>query len=281
MAFVYKRPDSKFWWMCWTDASGIEQRASSKTEVEPDAKALADELEAQARTGARRQVLGALTVQRFYDETWLPQRKRTRPWAWKADDAAMTRHFLPHFGTWAIADLATDEGEVALLDWLLALREHPSKRDGTPIAPRTVRNVASSVRVFFADATERKVLRRNPTLGWSADRHLPAIEDKERGWRQYAGFSVDQVVYLTTDPRIPEDRRVLYALRFLGGLRPGEAAGARWRDLDRESSPLWRLNLESSFNSPMQREKATKTGATLHIPIHPVLKRLFADFGRS
>lgn len=117
--------------------------------------------------------------------------------------------------------------QVALLDWLVGLRDHRSKRDGTPIAPRTVRNVASSVRVFFADATEREVIRRNPTAGWSADRHLPAIEDKERGWRARAGFSLEQVLTLTTDRRITEDRRTMYALRFLGGPRPGEASNAR------------------------------------------------------
>lgn len=131
--------------------------------------------------------------------------------------------------------------------------------------------MASIVRVFFADALERKVIPKNRTAGWDADRHLPAVEDKERGWRARAGFSLEQVVTLTTDPRVPEDRRTLYALRFLGGLRPGEAANARWRDLDRSKRPLWRLMLESSFNSPMRQEKATKTGATLHIPIHPVL----------
>ncbi|MGB8931737.1 MAG: hypothetical protein WCC48_10870 [Anaeromyxobacteraceae bacterium] len=53
MAFVYKRSDSKLWWMRWTAANGAEQRASSKTEVEPDAKALADELDGQARNAAR------------------------------------------------------------------------------------------------------------------------------------------------------------------------------------------------------------------------------------
>ena len=82
-------------------------------------------------------------------------------------------HFLPAFGSRPVAGLATDEGEVELLDWLLGLREHKSKRDGTPIAPRTVRNVASVVRVFFADAMERKVIRKNPTATWDADRHLP------------------------------------------------------------------------------------------------------------
>ena len=190
----------------------------------------------------------------------------------------MQTHFLPHFGSHAIADLASDEGEVALLEWLIALRDHLSHRDGTRLASRTVRNVASSVRVFFADAAERKVVRRNPTLSWDADRHLPPIEDKKRGWRAQAGFSLPQVITLTTDRRIPEDRRVLYAMRFLGGPRPGEAANARWQDLNRAKRPLWRLTLEASFNSPMRREKSTKTGAELNIPVHPVLQRMLESW---
>jgi len=71
-----------------------------------------------------------------------------------------------------------------------------------------------------------------------------------------------------------EDRRVLYALRFLGGPRPGEAASARWRDLDRSTRPLWRLTLSTSWNSQSKSEKTTKTGAELNIPVHPVLQRL-------
>jgi len=81
-------------------------------------------------------------------------------------------------------------------------------------------------------------------------------------------------VILTTDLRIPEDRRFLYALRFLGGLRPCESASARWSDLDRTKHPLWRLTLETAFNSPMRLEKGTKTSATLHVPIHPVLQKM-------
>jgi integrase len=278
MASVYRRKGIRFWWMCWIDAEGIEQWASTRTEDKTEAKAIADEMEKEARARSHRAALSALTVQRFYEETWLPLRQRTRQWAWKSDVAAMTNHFLPDFGKRALADLATDEGEVALLDWLIDLRGHKSQRDGTPIASRTVRNVASSVRVFFADAAERKVIPRNPTVGWDAERHLPAVEDKERGWRAQAGFSLEQVVTFTTDHRIPEDRRVLYALRFLGGPRPGEAANARWRDLNRTKRPLWRLTLESSFNSPMRQEKTTKTGAELNIPVHPVLQRMLVDW---
>jgi len=36
---------------------------------------------------------------------------------------------------------------------------------------------------------------------------------------------------------VPEDRRVLYALLFLLGVRFGEAAGLRWRDLDGRQEP--------------------------------------------
>jgi len=274
VAFVFRRKGIQYWWMCWTDAEGKEERESSKFTDRDKAQALVEEIDRQERAKARRKEMGALTVEKFFDDTWVSLRRRRRPFAWRSDMLMLKAHFLPAFGSRAVADLATDEGEVELLDWLLGLREHKSKRDGTPIAPRTVRNVASVVRVFFADAMERKAIRKNPTATWDADRHLPPIEDKKRGWRSLAGFSLDQVVVLTSDSRIPEDRRALYALRFLSGLRPGETSNARWRDLDRSKRPLWRLTLESSFNSPMRMEKATKTGASLHVPVHPVLQRM-------
>lgn len=66
-------------------------------------------------------------------------------------------------------------------------------------------------------------------------------------------------VVLVRLPRIPEERRVLYALEFLTGMRPGEAAVRRWRDLDRTATPLWRLHVETAWNSHLRREKTTKT----------------------
>ena len=52
MAFLIKRKGSRFWWMCWTDANGVEQRASSNTEDKAEAQAVADELERDARAHA-------------------------------------------------------------------------------------------------------------------------------------------------------------------------------------------------------------------------------------
>jgi len=271
VAFVFKRKGSRFWWACWTDEDGVEQRASTKTEDREEAQAVADELERAVQARARGR---GLTVRRFHDETWQPLRRRMLPHSWMTEARAMANHFLPAFGGSSLADLASEKGEVALLDWLIALRECKSRRDGKPLAARTIRNIATAVRVFFADALERKLVRVNPTLGWKVGKHLPRIEDKEVGWRRRAGFSLGDVVRLTTDERIAEDRRVLYALRFLGGPRPGEAANARWRDLDRTVRPLWRLTLGTSWSSESKLEKLTKTGAELNIPVHPILQAL-------
>ena len=275
MGAVYRRDGSRFLWLKYVDAAGEEKRQSSETTDKALARALLDEIERQEREKAKPGP--RLTVRKFYDDTWVGLRRVRKPFAWKGDTYKMALHFLPKFGRMSLSDLGNDQGELLLLDWLTELRAHLSKRDGTPLAPRTVRNVASIVRVFFADAFERRAetkMTRNPSSCWDADRHFPAIEDKEHGWRMHAGFTLEQVVVLTTDERIPEDRRALYSLRFLGGPRPGEAANARWRDLDRSKKPLWRLTLEQSFNSPMRQEKSTKTLATLTFPIHPVVRKL-------
>ncbi len=280
MGAVYTRRGTRFLWMKWTDARGVERRESAGTADPVLARKLLAEVERQeqpVRLVAPPPAIVGPTVEEFLEEVWLPQRRVLRPFAWKNDYSRLKHHFLPKFGNRVLADLASDQGEVDLLDWLLALRTHLSQRDDKPIGSRTIWSLASIVRVFFADALERKHVRRDPTAGWRADRHLPAKEDKEKGWRQRSGFTLDQVVTLSTDARIPEDRRVHYALRFLGGgLRPGEAANARWRDLDRAVEPLWRLVLSSSFSTHALKEKATKTGAELNVPVHPVLQRALA-----
>ncbi|HXJ82979.1 MAG TPA: hypothetical protein VMS64_30360 [Candidatus Methylomirabilis sp.] len=88
----------------------------------------------------------------------------------------------------------------------MGLSEHKAKRDGSPLAPRSVLNTASIVRVFLADALERKALRRDlcTSIRWA--KYLPAKRDKVKGLRQRS-FDLAQVVTLTADTRIPEDRQ--------------------------------------------------------------------------
>jgi hypothetical protein len=170
----------------------------------------ADELEKEARARGRRV---GVTVQQFYDETWEALRRQMRPHSWMTDASTMANHFLPEFGSRVLAELASEKGEVELLDWVMRLRECRSTRDGTSLASRTIRNVATAVRVFFADALERKLIRSNPAVGWKAGKHLPKIEDKKAGWRRWAGFSLEDVVRLTPHERSADPGRPPRSLR--------------------------------------------------------------------
>lgn len=273
MGSVYRRSGSRFLWIKWRDHLGREHQQSSETENTAEARALLETIVRQECAGAP--ISSGMSVQQFYEDEWLPQRQRLMPFAWKTDASRLKHHFLPTFGGRCLADLGNDSGEVEVLDWLIGLREHRALRDGTILGSRTVLNTASIVRVFFEDAIERKRIRRNPAAIWRADRHLPTKQDKVAGWRAKAGFGIGEVVVLTTDPRVTEDRRVLYTIRFVGGgLRPSSEANLRWRDLDRTTQPLWRLTASTAFDSQAKVEKpTTKTGVDYVVPVHPVLQR--------
>lgn len=68
MAFVYRRKMVRYWWMCWTDADGEEQRASSKTEDEAEAKDSGSRSQGRAREDVARRAKtrpnGKLTAKR-------------------------------------------------------------------------------------------------------------------------------------------------------------------------------------------------------------------------
>jgi len=96
-----------------------------------------------------------------------------------------------------------------------------------PLAPRTVRNVYSTLRAMFRDAMIEEVIDATPCV--LSDAHLPAAKDKDPEWRDTAVFTIAEVATLIYDIAIPQDRRVVYALEFLGCCRFGESAALRWR----------------------------------------------------
>jgi integrase len=215
------------------------------------------------------------TIREYLDATWLPLRKKKLPTGWIDDDSRLRHHFLPTFGAVRRRAMASDEGTAALLQWAYDLRAHASQRDGTPISARTVRNVISSVRVMFADAAELRAIPRDPCLGIRWKKHVPRKRDKDPRWRRgLKAWSLEEVVLLTTDERIPEDHRILNALRFLSGLRPSSEATLRFSDIDTARAPIWAMSVTTAFDSRSRTEKdQTKTGVEYVVPVHPVLRR--------
>ncbi len=61
---------------------------------------------------------------------------------------------------------------------------------------------------------------------------LPKKVDKDPEWRHTAIFTREELARLVSDPRLLPDRRMVYALKGLAGLRQGETSSLRWRQID-------------------------------------------------
>jgi len=91
-------------------------------------------------------------------------------------------------------------------------------------------------------------------------------------------FKDKEVVALISDLLVPEDRRVLYAILFLTGVRFGETAALRWSDYDDECQPLGKLHVSASYSTRHKQVKSTKTGVVREVPVHPLLAAILADW---
>jgi integrase len=130
--------------------------------------------------------------------------------------------------------------------------------------------VYGAVRLMFKDARREELITENPCV--LDKRDVPAVVDKDPEWRPGARYSRDELATLVYDPRLPQDRRVLFALEGLGALRHGEAAGLRWRHLDDSMKPLGRILVATSYDS------TTKTERPREMPVHPALAALLASW---
>ena len=211
---------------------------------------------------------GGLTV-REWGERWSSERIARGVVSADTERAMLRYHLFPQLGDAPIAALT----KAGMLDWVRALPSRPRSNAPEPLAPRTVHHIAGTVKRLLAEAVDRELLAANP-CAWRPKRDLPPKRDKVAGKRNHSGFTAGEVWQLLHDERIPEDRRVMYGLDFLTGMRPGEVAARRWKDLDTTMTPLWRLDVGTAFNSRHYVEKCTKTNVEKIIPVHPLLAEI-------
>lgn len=228
---------------------------------EKKARALLREIELQARAGAEVGLLGEVTVARYADH-WIKRRREGGLVADASNEAArLTRHFVPVLGKMVLADVRPRH----LIRWVQDLR------GAGKLAPRSILSCYGVVRLMFKDAVREELLRETPCK--LDKRDLPAMTDKDPEWRPTAIYTRDELVRLISDPLVPPDRHVLYALEGLAALRHGEAAGLRWRHIDTAREGLGAIRVATSYDSGR-----TKTERPREMPIHPVLAEMLASW---
>ena len=177
-----------------------------------------------------------------------------------------------------LRDLALcDVTKGATLSWARSLAGKTGEH-GKPLAPATIKKITSTVKMLFKEAVKRDLIPVTPCVWDAAD--LPRKTTSSRS--REGGFTSEDVARFIFDERIPEDRRVLYAMEFLTGMRTGEAAIRRWRDWEPKfKGDLGRLVAATAYSTEHRIEKATKTDIEKWLPVHPALHELLVAWKRE
>jgi len=208
-----------------------------------------------------------------YAERWMATRKARGITNADDEEARLMKFVLPRIGHLPLSPEGVRPRHMREI--VAALKVAPTDRDAKKtLAPRTVRAVFMTTHKMFADAVIDELIDVNPCQLPRGE--LPKKIDNDPVWRSGAIFTRAEIEQITTDPRIPEDRRMLNALLFFGGLRFGEAAALTWDRYDSDLQPLGRLLVSHSWSTTRDELKGTKTEGPRAVPVHPTLATMLA-----
>ncbi len=265
---VFKRGNTL--WVRYRDIDGKWCNASTGYVVgqEKLAEATYDEIASRIRSATAKGEItaGPLTVRRWAED-WLRERRKL-DLDWYNDESRLRHHVLPVIGDMKIADVRTRH----IIELFHQIRTNKAR----PVAPRTVHTIYSTVAALFRDAKLADKTEQSPCC--LTEKQLGPLIDKDPEWRPTAVFAREEVETIISCPEIPLDRRVCYALELLAGVRTGETAALRWRHYDPTKKPLGELFVAFAYSTRKSREKGTKTESVKHIPVHPTLAAMLAEW---
>lgn len=264
---IYRR--GRVWWIWFLapngervfESSGSANKAAAETRLAQRRRELSDGSWRPAQGKG-----GALTVNAWLDE-WLDRREAAGVRGARDDRARCRDYVRPLWGDRLLADVRRAD----VRDLIAALTA------AGKLAPRSVLHVYRTIGVAFADAVLDEKIAATPCTLKTRKGELPKKRDRDPKWRKLAVYTPAEVAALLSSPAITIDRRALYGLMLLSGMRPNEAAGRRWRDLDDTAQPLGCLTIASQADGA-EGDRETKTGDVREVPVHPLLAAILADW---
>lgn len=203
-------------------------------------------------------------------EQWLDQRQAEGADTDK-DRQRLKDHVVPVLGKLHVGEVRPRH----VHELVMSLRRTDSRQGGV-LASRTIRGIYFLTKQLFNHAVLQELIPGNPVLVGRGV--LPKKADKIPGWRKTAIFTKDEVELLISSEKVPLHRRVVYAISFLTGLRPGQVFELRWGDYEPDFEIMGRLSSSRSWHSVKKVVKSTKTGVDHLVPVHPVLAKVLAEW---
>lgn len=208
-------------------------------------------------------------VPQIADEFIDLRRKRVPPVRTVEDDAGrLTNHIVPFWADRSVLSITDDD----VREFLSTMRKKLNPKTGEPLSENTIVNVFSTLSQLF-DEAEREA--RKQGIHWSNPcKLLRPFERPRRVQRPRDYYRRDEVEALTSDERIPLDRRVFNSWLFFTGMRHDEVAGLRVEDIDWTATPLPRVRLASQADRRPLKEDKRDVGLYRDIPLHPALQAI-------
>lgn len=242
------------------------ERTDGRPVTEAFARAYARRLQARYDAGAWSPTGGATAVERETVGQWVDAWLAEQRYPEAPKDRARVRAWLPRTRLAGLAVAAVTPRDVAA--WLAELRGMPTAR-GTPMAPRTLRNVADPVARALRSAVFEGVLAADPFAVLPTE-HRPKSVDADPAARARRRMARHELEDLVSCDEVALDRRVLYALVALTGVRIGEGVALRWCDVV-DDAPLRRVTVAEQWHQRLKERRGTKTGGVRTPPEHPQL----------
>jgi integrase len=265
-------------WFLRYYAEGRLVEESAQTGDERTARSLLVQRQREIAAGTWRAPVrrsDVLTVGAYLD-TWVQRRADNGVRNARNERASFDLHVKPQVGQIPLAELT----RVHVRELVGKLSGAASERTGASLAPRTVLHIYRALATACADAVLDGLIPVSPCTLRTRKGELPRKRDKDPKWRASAVYTRDEAETMIASLAIPADRRALYALQLLAGLRGSEATGRRWRDYDPEAVPLGRLTVATQADGA-DGERETKTGQIREVPVVPALAAILAEWKRD
>jgi integrase len=170
----------------------------------------------------------------------------------------LKRHIRPTLG--ALVLNAITRGQVK--DLLATKR-------ATGLAKSTVRLIRATLSALYTDAVDSELVTANPAARTGRGRTPDAASAAERRQRIKAMSTQQLDTFLGAAAR--DRRAVLWLFLVDTGVRPGEALGLRWEDVDLVARTA---HIQRAIERGSRRVKSTKTGTTRHVDLTPRLVKM-------
>ena len=269
MGFLYRRRDSRLWWVCWSDSAGERRRESTGlTDLEAARQVLA---ELERRVATRRSLTQAATTQTVADHARAHLEARARPGQVLAKDetAVLLEHLRGPMRSVPLCDLRYHH----VVEWMRELSERRSMD-----APPT-RALYMMLYRLLDGAVADGLIPTNPCRPSEESEAGALAADVERRLSNH--FTRDDLERLISDPRVDRTRQCQWAVLALTGMRIGEVLALRVRQCDLHRVPLGRMLVAGRWDSKQRRLTPSRSDLPREVPLHRALGTMLGQYVRD